>query len=193
MAKQTISIGSAPNDGTGDTLRNAFDKTNDNFDELYTTVTSANNLFLGNSTVNATITSVTVDLGVNSTSTAFHLGANGNVGLGNTTTTHTLSITGNLAVSSNTLSLGSSSAGANGYTYLPNGVKLNWGWVSANSTDGNATFASAFATAAYSVTATSNSVTATYQAAVTGTNTTVALIRTANATSTNVFYMAIGV
>lgn len=35
MTQQTINIGSAPNDGTGDTLRAAFDKVNDNFDEVY--------------------------------------------------------------------------------------------------------------------------------------------------------------
>ncbi len=35
MAKQTIGIGAAANDGTGDTLRDAMDKVNDNFDELY--------------------------------------------------------------------------------------------------------------------------------------------------------------
>src|SRR5687768_7099187 len=35
MAKQTVNIGSAPNDQTGDPLRIAFDKINDNFDELY--------------------------------------------------------------------------------------------------------------------------------------------------------------
>lgn len=35
MAKQTIGIGSAANDGTGDGLRTAFDKVNDNFTELY--------------------------------------------------------------------------------------------------------------------------------------------------------------
>lgn len=35
MAQQTINIGTAPNDGTGDPLRTAFDKINDNFDELY--------------------------------------------------------------------------------------------------------------------------------------------------------------
>lgn len=33
--KQTVGIGSAANDGTGDPLRTAFDKINDNFDELY--------------------------------------------------------------------------------------------------------------------------------------------------------------
>ena len=35
MAKQTINIGSSANDGTGDPLRTAFDKINDNFTELY--------------------------------------------------------------------------------------------------------------------------------------------------------------
>lgn len=36
MAKQVINLGSVPNDGTGDPLRTSFDKTNDNFDEIYT-------------------------------------------------------------------------------------------------------------------------------------------------------------
>ena len=35
MAKQTVGIGSAANDGTGDTLRAGADKINDNFDEIY--------------------------------------------------------------------------------------------------------------------------------------------------------------
>jgi hypothetical protein len=35
MAKQVIGIGSSPNDGTGDTIRSSFDKTNQNFTELY--------------------------------------------------------------------------------------------------------------------------------------------------------------
>ena len=35
MAKQTINIGTSANDGTGDPLRTAMDKTNDNFTELY--------------------------------------------------------------------------------------------------------------------------------------------------------------
>lgn len=40
MAKQTISLGTAANDGTGDPLRTAFTKTNANFTELYTSVAS---------------------------------------------------------------------------------------------------------------------------------------------------------
>ena len=35
MAKQTINIGTAANDGTGDPLRTAFTKTNANFTEIY--------------------------------------------------------------------------------------------------------------------------------------------------------------
>ena len=35
MAQQTIDIGASPNDGTGDPIRTAFDKTNQNFTELY--------------------------------------------------------------------------------------------------------------------------------------------------------------
>ena len=48
MARQSINIGSSANDGTGDPLRTAFDKINDNFVELYGTdgdsKTLANNL-----------------------------------------------------------------------------------------------------------------------------------------------------
>ena len=35
MAQQTLNIGATANDGTGDTLRAAMDKVNDNFDEIY--------------------------------------------------------------------------------------------------------------------------------------------------------------
>ncbi len=46
MAKQTIGIGAAPNDDTGDALRDAFDKTNDNFDELFLTGATNNQLII---------------------------------------------------------------------------------------------------------------------------------------------------
>jgi hypothetical protein len=35
MAKEIINIGTTPNDGTGDPVRDAFEKVNSNFDELY--------------------------------------------------------------------------------------------------------------------------------------------------------------
>jgi hypothetical protein len=42
LALQTVNIGSAPNDGTGDPLRTAFDKSNQNFIELYSNMIVAN-------------------------------------------------------------------------------------------------------------------------------------------------------
>lgn len=42
MAQQTIGIGTTANDGTGDPLRTAFNKTNLNFTDLYTATTSPN-------------------------------------------------------------------------------------------------------------------------------------------------------
>jgi len=55
MAKQTINIGIRANDGKGDTLRTAFVKTNNNFTELYTSVSNnantANLQSLNNSTL----------------------------------------------------------------------------------------------------------------------------------------------
>lgn len=44
MAKQTLNIGTVANDGTGDTIRDASDKTNDNFTELYDLVQDAGGL-----------------------------------------------------------------------------------------------------------------------------------------------------
>ena len=35
MAKQTVNIGTSANKGDGDPLRSAFDKINDNFNEVY--------------------------------------------------------------------------------------------------------------------------------------------------------------
>ena len=44
MAKQSIGLGSSPNDGTGDNLRVGGDKVNDNFNEIYTALGDGNNL-----------------------------------------------------------------------------------------------------------------------------------------------------
>jgi hypothetical protein len=46
MAQQTLNIGATANDGTGDPLRTAMDKVNDNFDEIY-----ASPLFTENITI----------------------------------------------------------------------------------------------------------------------------------------------
>ncbi|AOO10455.1 baseplate wedge tail fiber connector [Synechococcus phage S-RIM8] len=53
MAKQTIGLGAAANDNTGDTLRIGGDKINDNFNEIYSTIGNGSTLLL--STGNAAI------------------------------------------------------------------------------------------------------------------------------------------
>jgi hypothetical protein len=58
MAKQTINIGTAPNDGTGTPLRTSFDYCNLNFTELYTAVgPSGNNIVVpGTATITGDLT-----------------------------------------------------------------------------------------------------------------------------------------
>jgi hypothetical protein len=337
MSQQIINIGTTPNDGTGDPIRTAMTKVNNNFSEIYSSIipnSSTNNsiasnnlsvnanlsvnvaVSVGNSSVNVTINSTsfsgvsnnslylggtlasgyqttagfnsnvaaylpnytgivngssytvgsslvantlgvyhtgtvnaashttgagggtaTGGITVNSTmivvgnatvnvstnSTHFYAGNSTYYGFGNSTADVLVSPIGNvvltptsitisnatantfvanvtgfyvntaMTVTPNTLNLGTSTNAANGYTYLPNGFKLNWGWVSANSSAGNVTFPSAYTTNAYIIIAVSNTTTATYQAAVIGQNNTIGQIRTGNATSTNVFWQAIGI
>ena len=44
MARQTLNIGQSANDNTGDTLRAAGDKINDNFQELYSLIDLGDNV-----------------------------------------------------------------------------------------------------------------------------------------------------
>lgn len=62
MAKQTINLGTGPDSYTGDTLRVAFDKVNDNFDELYAGEIQGN--IYGNViTANAFVTNANASIG----------------------------------------------------------------------------------------------------------------------------------
>ena len=76
MAKQTINIGTAPNDGTGTPLRTAFDYCNLNFTELYTaTGPSGNNIVVpGNATITGNLTVDTNTLFVDSTNNRVGIG-----------------------------------------------------------------------------------------------------------------------
>lgn len=55
MTQQVVNVGSAPNDGTGDTVRNGMIKINNNFTEIYTTHTMTGMITVGNSTVNSSV------------------------------------------------------------------------------------------------------------------------------------------
>ena len=56
MAKQSLGIGSSANDGTGDTLRAAADKVNDNFAEIYTLIGDESSLTTGISATASVVT-----------------------------------------------------------------------------------------------------------------------------------------
>jgi hypothetical protein len=76
MAKQTINIGAAPNDGTGTPLRTSFDYCNQNFTELYTaTGPSGNNIVVpGSATITGDLTVDTSTLKVDSTNDRVGIG-----------------------------------------------------------------------------------------------------------------------
>jgi hypothetical protein len=71
MAQQTINIGATANDGTGDQLRTAFDKVNDNFVEVYTELggTSLSNIKISGNTISTDDTNGNLTLDPNGTGT----------------------------------------------------------------------------------------------------------------------------
>ena len=94
------------------------------------------------------------------------------------------------------LTLGIPSAIANGYSYLPNGLLLQWGTLLAANTTSTVTFPIAFPTACYSVVATAAAtilVSANSLQIVT-VNTTIAQVRSATTNVTSkAYWMAIGI
>ena len=62
MAQQVINIGGTANDGTGDPLRTAFTKANQNFSELYAKGAAGSNLDLSNNKVEATNSNGNIEL-----------------------------------------------------------------------------------------------------------------------------------
>jgi hypothetical protein len=152
-----------------------------------------------NSTVNAIMTATSLTFS-NTTAVPFTANVTGVYTTGTVNaTSHTVGsnfIANSTAttIAANTLTLGTSTIAANGYSYLPNGLKMNFGVFVANTTS-QVTFTSAFATAVVSILVTpANTV---YIAAnvpyVFTSNTTTANIYSASTTtSSNCYYVAIG-
>ena len=67
MAKQLINIGSSANDGTGDSLRSAFDKVNDNFNELYGAGAAGTNVDITGNSITTVNTNGNLTLATNGT------------------------------------------------------------------------------------------------------------------------------
>jgi LEA14-like dessication related protein len=80
MARQNINIGSSANDGTGDPLRTAFDKINDNFIELYGTDNDINTL-----DANLNVNNFAITTGVTNGDITVTPNGTGNINLGSVT------------------------------------------------------------------------------------------------------------
>ena len=80
MARQNINIGSSANDGTGDPLRTAFDKINDNFVELYGTDNDINTL-----DANLDVSTFAITTGVTNGDITVTPNGTGNINLGSIT------------------------------------------------------------------------------------------------------------
>jgi Chaperone of endosialidase len=123
MSKQTINIGSAANDGTGDPLRTAFQKCNGNFDELYVGIDLSGYAPLASPTFTGDPKAPTPTAGDNDTSiatTAFVVTKAGNylpLAGGTLTGNLTISSAGALVVQSVT----ASSSPTTGALTIPNG------------------------------------------------------------------------
>lgn len=101
-----------------------------------------------------------------------------------------------VTVISNTLTLGTSSIATSGHSRLPNGLLLQWGTVTSNSSSGSITFPIAFSVAPYSLSLTGSDLSVASYAYVTTSSATTATVRstsTATPASNVYFYMAIGV
>jgi len=97
-----------------------------------------------------------------------------------------------VSISSNSLTLGTSSVAASGYTFLPNGLILQWGTSTQTTGAGSVTFPIAFPTACFSVTMTLESATG-IGTLDTGTVSTSGFSpRSSNTITSTAFWMAIG-
>ena len=94
MALQTIGIGSVADDGTGDTLRVAGDKVNDNFDEIYTAIGDGTTLDVSSLGTITALNNATANELVTVGATTTELDAEANL----TFDGSTLTVTGNITV-----------------------------------------------------------------------------------------------
>lgn len=111
MAKQTIAIGSAPNDGTGSTIRAGGDIINDNFNEIYSAFGDGNNLVSGLITGKDGGTNFSNSLIVGHGTTGTLNAASNNVAVGKGSIESITSGTNNTAVGFDTLKTGTTIAG----------------------------------------------------------------------------------
>ena len=177
MAKQVVNLGSAANDGTGDPLRSAFDKINDNFQEIYDTLGGPNasalsDLFLQGSTLTNRTTNGNITIDPNGTGTIF---LNGPVEFKGTTTQID---TTSLQVEDNLLEINRNSSGAD----VDAGIYMNRGGAGNNAVfywnEGEDKFKAVLSTSNATATSVTDSSKATIVANIEGDSATITTVNT---------------
>lgn len=135
-----------------------------------------------NATDSANLAPATLTIGVSVVNTSAIVAGNSTV---TTTIGHSPVVAG-----SNTFTLGDSNTSSDGWSFLFNGVLIQWGTVSANSSTGDVTFEVPFPNAIFSYQATSNA--SADQAWIEAANTTQLDVRREGATAKDTFWFAIG-
>jgi uncharacterized protein (DUF2062 family) len=162
---------------------------------LINTANGSTNLTLGTGNTSGPALVVSSGSGVtiraNATSNVFvanssTIAANVAMTVANTLTATTINAT--------SFNLGTPSIATSGHSRLPNGLLVQWGTVSVNSTTGSITFPTAFAASPYSLQITATATGNTEQAAVTAITTTTASVRSSReTTAATQYYLALGV
>ena len=177
MAKQVVNLGSAANDGTGDPLRSAFDKINDNFQEIYDTLGGPNasalsDLFFQGSTLTNRTTNGNISIDPNGTGTIF---LNGPVEFKGTTTQID---TTSLQVEDNLLEINRNSSGAD----VDAGIYMNRGGAGNNAVfywnEGEDKFKAVLSTSNATATSVTDSSKATIVANIEGDSATITTVNT---------------
>lgn len=103
-------------------------------------------------------------------------------------------------VATNTMAIGTSSIGGNGYCWLPNGLKMNWGSVSVGSSQVNVAYSSAHSAVPYNVQTTiygnvapSSGSTPTYVSVIQANATHISLKSSNTSTNFTVYWMTLGI
>ena len=104
IQQQIINVGTAPNDGLGDPIRTAFQKTNDNFTVLFN-IGGVSGITNGTSNVSIPVANSTINFAVGNVANIFQVLSNGSITTGNHTVSNYLNA-GNVNVTGTILANG---------------------------------------------------------------------------------------
>jgi hypothetical protein len=142
MAKQTINIGSSANDKTGDPLRTAFNKINENFTELYGASPFGQQVTISGNQISANVASaVRIDGTSLSSSDSTQINVNENLDVGgNITASGNITATGDIFANGN-INLGNASSDQTKVVgvFEADNIQIDGTTITTNTTNGSVT------------------------------------------------------